>query len=82
MRAGIDEKRTFSHGAPSKQKCRTGLCRRVEEHLSYGGQVKNWRYVTFKTIYQIAVERIQTKISMIDALPDRMRAAAKKGERT
>ena len=49
--------------------------RSVGEHLSYGGQVNNWRYIAFKMIYRTTVQRIQTKMNVIDALTNRMQAA-------
>ncbi len=48
-------------------------CQSVGEHQSYGGKINSWRYTTFKMICRTTIERIQTKMRVIDALTGRMR---------
>lgn len=46
-------------------------CDRLGDHLKWGGRITKFRYITFRMIVRLALERIQNRIDVIDILEGR-----------
>jgi hypothetical protein len=46
-------------------------CRSLRDHLNFGGRIGSYRLVTFRMIVRTALERIQSKLDVIDILEGR-----------
>ena len=43
-------------------------CASLRAHIRFGGRIDTYRIAAFKIIFQMAVERIQSKLAVIDIL--------------